>query len=329
METHYNTYVFSDIIWIMKIKKLSRHYIYVAVVLWLIYCAISLLTPLPTSTNQYHLSLLVIKLITVTFLVPLLICWVFAVSGWLRFLDFTRRLPEGTQKRGFFMITLGLLVLALDLIIPSMISAFYGFFRGDMTNATWVVINSYIGIILPLLSFALMYIGSSQLVGRTDQKIPFFSKVITAIMPATLFAIFYIYMIFTNPARQFSHDPAIRPTYYLPDLLIIVTSIVPVVASWVLGLLLVLNLEHYSHHTRSVNRRALISFYNGIVIIVASTILVQALKSLGSGRFQDTNLGLILVMLYALLGLITFGFGLIAHGAKRLERPTKYQSMGG
>jgi hypothetical protein len=313
----------------MKIKRLSQHYILVAVVLWLIYCVVSLLTPLPESSNQYHFSPLAIGLLQVTVSIFLLIIWTFAVSGWLRFLEFTRTIREGTQKSGFFLITLGLLVMAINLILPSMVRAFYGLFGGDMANPTWVIMDTYVGIFLPLTSFALMYAGSSKLVGRTDQRIPFSSKAITAVIPATLFAIFYIYMIFTNPVREFSSDPAIRPTYFLPDPAIVMTIIVPVVISWIFGLLLALNLEHYSHHTRSINRRALINIYNGILAIVAASILTQALSSLGASRFQDLNLTLILVMIYALLAFITFGFGLIAHGAKRLMRPAEHQSTGG
>jgi hypothetical protein len=314
----------------MKIKKLSRRYILVAVLLWIVYCGASFFTPIPEETaNQYHLSTLGIKLLLISIYLPFLVVWVFAVSGWLRFLDFTRKIPEGTQKKGFFFITLGLLVMTINLIVPGTVKSVYGMLGGSAADPAWVITNNYVSIALPLLSFALMFKGSSLLVSRTDQKIPFISKIITAIMPATLFALFYIYMIFTNPTRQFSTDPAIRPTYFLPDLLVATTIIVPVVVTWVFGLLLVLNLEHYSHHTVSVNRRALISFYNGIVVIVAASILIQALNSIGSSRFQGINLGLILVILYAVLGLITLGFGLIAHGAKGLEKPVKNQNAGG
>jgi hypothetical protein len=110
--------------------------------------------------------------------------------------------------------------------------------------------------------------------------------------------------------------------------MIITTIILPVVATWFLGLLLVLNLEHYSHYSKTINRLGLVSFYNGIIIIVATTILTQVLASLGNSRFANLNLGVLLAIIYVFLGLLALGFGLIARGAKKLQSPISKDESG-
>jgi hypothetical protein len=312
----------------MKIKKLSRHYIFLAVIFWIIYCGVSLLTPLGNTPEQLNISPTALRFLMISFYLPFLICWIFAISACINFWNFTRTLPEGTLQNGFWLITLGLTILTIDLTIPGTIGVLYGFFGGDTNEAGWVIFNRYLDILLPILSFIPMYIGSVMLVHRTDQKVSAASKLITAILPATIFSIFYIYMIFTDPTRQISTDPLIPATYFLADSLIIITVVIPVIATWVLGLLLVQNLDHYSHHTRTVNRSGLVTFYNGMLVIIAATIIVQALNSLGSTRFQDISLGLVIFLLYVLIIFITLGLGLIARGAKNLYKPTRKPSHG-
>lgn len=311
----------------MRIKKLSRHYILLAVIFWIIYCGASLLTPLGNTPEQLNISPDALRFLLISFYLPFLICWIFAISACINFWNFTRTLPKGTLQNGFLLMTLGLIILTIDLTIPGIIGVLYGFFGGDTNEAGWVIFNRYLDILVPILSIVPMYAGSLMLVNRTDQKISTASKLITAILPATMFSTFYIYMIFTDPTRQISTDPLIPATYFLADSLIVMTVVIPVVATWVLGLLLVQNLDHYSHHTRTVNRPGLVTFYNGMLVIVAATIIIQAINSLGSTRFQDISLGLVIFLLYALIIIITFGLGLIARGAKNLYKPTRKQSL--
>jgi hypothetical protein len=218
-------------------------------------------------------------------------------------------------------ITYGLLVLFGSLVIPTMIRAVYLFFAHDSRGAGWNVFNNYMGIFFPLLSFFLMFLGSVQIARHIQPKVTRLAKATTVLLPVALFSVFYLFMIFTNPIRQISSDPTVPATYFLSDGMIVSTIVLPVIVTWLLGLLLVVNLEHYSHFSKTINRPALVSFYNGIIIIVAITILSQVLSSLGSNRFSHLSLGVLLILVYALLGLVTFGFGLIAHGARKLQPP--------
>lgn len=311
----------------LKLKSRWRFTVLV-VLLWGVYCGITLLTPQGPSLEKYHISTLTLSLLIVSVSLPYLICWLFAVSGWLHLRAFTQKQPPGAERDGFVKISHGLFALVASLVVPTLVGAVYVYISHDSTSPGWNIFKNYMGIFFPLLGFLFMFMGSSQIVSQITPRVTRLAKATTVFFPVALFSVFYLFMIFANPTRQASLDPSVQPTYFLPDSMIIGTIILPVIATWSLGLLFVLNLEHYSHYSKSINRPALVSFYNGIIIIVAITILTQVLASLGNGRLASLNLGAILGILYVLLGLLAFGFGLVASGVRKLQTPASKTEPG-
>ena len=310
---------------------MKRRWQYVGLILgvWLVYLGFSLATPQPASSTRYHLSNTTVNLIRVTFELPFLFCWLYAVSGWLHFRDYIKGRPHDHEHQAFAKIAQGLLTLIIGLIVPTVISTIYLYYNnGASQGPLWVRINNYINIFFPLLGFLWMLKGSQQLMNTLKLKVTSWSKIITVLIPVSLFAVFYLALIFTNPTRQSSPDATLPATYYLPDVLIILTIIIPVICTWVMGLLLALNLEQFSHHTVRSHQLALVSFYNGVLAIVGGAILSQALSSLGSHRFSKLNVGLILSLVYLLLLIITVGYGLIARGAKKLAQADTHIATG-
>lgn len=308
--------------------ELRWRFILLVVLLWGVYCIFTLLTPQDPSVEKYQLSTITINLLIISVSLPYLICWLFAVSGWLYLREFAHEQPPGAERDGFTKIAYGLLALVASLVVPTLVRATYTYISHDSTSAGWNIFNNYMGIFFPLLGFLLMFMGSSQIASQITPKITRLAKATTVFFPVALFSVFYLFMIFANPTRQASLDPSVQPTYFLSDSMIIGTIILPVVATWFLGLLLVLNLEHYSHYSKRINRPGLVSFYNGIIIIVAVTILTQVLASLGNSRFANLNLGVLLAIIYVFLGILALGFGLIARGAKKLQPPTSKTESG-
>ena len=297
--------------------------------LWGVYCGITLLTPQdPAAVEKYHISTLTLNLLVVSVSLPYLICWLFGISGWLHLREFASKQPRGAEHGGFTKIAYGLLALVASLVVPTLVRAVYTYISHDSTSAGWNIFSNYMGIFFPLLGFLLMFMGSLQISSQITPKVTRLAKAITVFFPVALFSVFYLFMIFANPTRQTSLDPSVQPTYFLSDSMIVGTIILPVIATWFFGLLLVLNLEHYSHYSKTINRPGLVSFYNGVIIIVAITILTQVLASLGNSRFANLNLGALLAIVYVFLGLLAFGYGLIARGAKKLQPPTSKTESG-
>ena len=309
--------------------ELRLRFAVIIMLLWGVYCGITLLTPQDPSVDKYQLSPITLNFLIISVSLPYLICWLFGIFGWLHLREFTRKQPRGAERDGLRKITYGLLALVASLVVPTLVGAVYVFVSHDSTSAGWNIFSNYLGIFFPLLGFLLMFIGSAQITSQIRPKITKLAKAMTVFFPVALFSVFYLFMIFANPSRQTSLDPLIEPTYFLPDSMIIGIIVLPVIATWFLGLLLVLNLEHYSHYSKTVNRSGLISFYNGIIIIVAITIITQVLASLGNGRLDNLNLGAILAIVYVFLGLLALGYGLIARGAKKLHQPLASKTESG
>lgn len=301
--------------------KKKWQYFAIVLVIWLVYAGFSLYTPQPVTSSKYHLSTTTLNLIIITFEVPFFVCWIYAVAGWRHFCEYINKHPDNLEKKGFMKISRGMLILIIGLIVPTVLSTVYLYFnRHASENSTWVIVSNYINILFPLMGFFWMFRGSLQLMDSIKVKIASWSKIITVLIPVTLFTIFYVALIFTNPARRDSSDPSVLATYFISDKLIVLTIILPVVLTWVEGLLLALNIEQFSNHAPLKLKSALVNFYNGLLIIVGAAILSQALSSLGNARFSKLNLGLILFMIYFLLLIIAVGYGLIARGAKKLAR---------
>ncbi len=291
----------------------------VIILIWGLYCGVTLLTPQDPSVNRFNISPITLNLVIISVTIPYLICWLFAALGWFHIREFTRKKSAGLERDGFAKIKWGLLALVASLIVPTVVQVAYRYIAHDTAGASWNIFYNYLGIFFPLVGFLLMFIGSAQIVSKITPKITWLSRTTTALFPVALFSVFYLFMVFANPSRQVSSDPSVEPTYFLPDPMIIGTIILPVVATWFFGLLMVLNLQHYSHYSKTIYRPGLVSFYNGVIVIVAITMLTQVLASLGGSRLSNLNLGAILAIVYIFLGILAAGYGLIAHGAKKLQ----------
>jgi len=301
----------------MKYKWL---YYGAAFLVWLAYSAATF-SPgsLADTAQKYHLPMFGVILIFASIELPFLICWLFGTAGWLYFRAYVHTMPDNTaHRRGYRLVLAGLAILVLGLIVPSIISTLYARFVDAQPGPIRTWISTYTGIIFPLIGFFVASLGSRRLLESLKLKAEPWLKSPTAVVPIVVFAAFYLGLIFTNPGRQLPTAPGLTATYYLPDILIILTIVLPVVATWAFGFRMVLNLEHYSHYVAPDHKPALANIYNGVLVIIGSIILQQVIASLGSSRLTGLNLGLILIIIYLLLIIIAVGYGLIARSARQL-----------
>ncbi len=300
-----------------------------ALAVWLVYLVLSY-NPAQNAASaaKYHLSSLVLIILSASLSLPFLVCWLLGVAGWSYLREYTHRLSGGVDQKGYQNILRGLTILIIGLMLPAFISSLYVHYSGSATGPVRTWVTTYSNLIFPLVGFSLMYLGSRQLLQSLQLKTTPWAKFTTVLIPISVFAIFYVSMVFSNPARQTSADPSLPATYFLPDVLIVLTIVVPVIVTWGMGLLMALNLENYSHYVRSHQKPGLVSIYNGSLAIIGGTILSQALASLGSTRLSALNLALILLLVYVLLVTIGIGYGLIARGAKRLAASDLEPSTG-
>lgn len=300
-------------------EKIPDYYTAIVVALWAVYALASFMSPNNVASSQkYGVSMLVLALLLSTLLVPILAIWMFAVAGCRHFFEFSRTLKLKAKRKAYHMIAIGLMIIAGYLIIIPTMTSLYVLWGGNTLDSLYVIARNYISVLSTLASFAFMFAGSIMLLRVQRQKVPSMTILLNAGLPVTLFTLLYSYLVFSNPIRQTGGDNLASATFYLSDPIIVMTIIAPAVATWMLGLMLIINMEHYSRYTKIANRRGIIDFYNGMLVVVAGLILSQIVNSLGVGRTSELSLGVVLIILYLLLGLIAFGFALIARGAKRI-----------
>jgi hypothetical protein len=271
------------------------------------------------AAEMYQTTPMVIGLLVASLQIPILACWLLAVAGWFYFRQYVRSLPPSAVSRPGYRLLLGaLLALVLAVILPTLINTLTARLVGGGPTPWRTIMNTYITIGLPLIAFWLASLGSTRLIESVKQTARSWLRSAVVLVPIVVFGAFYITLIFTNPSRQVSANPAIPATYYLPDILIVLTIIVPVIATWAMGLQFVLNLERYSHYVAPGRKAAFISIYNGALAIIGSVVLQQVISSLGSTRATGLNIAVILALVYILLLIIAVGYAFIAHGAKQL-----------
>ncbi len=305
----------------ISIKNYINRYTIMLSIVWIIYVSLSLFSPETVkTTEQYEISLLVLYLLSLSVFLPLFFIWYCAIAGWSRFHDFTGGIKKRTKREAYNLITIGISILALQLILVPIASSAYRFMGGNTDVAEYIIASNYESTFVTLVSFCFIFWGSIRLLRTQKQKIPLATKILNVGVPVGLFGVFYSILVFSNPARQISNDNLATATYHMPDELVFGTIMLPVVVTWALGLMIVINMEHYARYSKLPSRKGIINFYNGILMIVAATILTQIVEALGTSRTSEFGLGPTLIIVYTLLVIIGLGFALVARGSLQMRQ---------
>jgi hypothetical protein len=140
------------------------------------------------------------------------------------------------------------------------------------------------------------------------------------VMIVSVLALVYIFLIYTNPNRQEAINAVTPASYYLPDFFIATTLVIPVIAMWWFGFSAAFLLSEVI--TRSINAdqfKAQTKILYGIWAIIFTSILLQALLSLGAGRLMSIGLGPLLGIVYVFIVLQGVGYLFVSLGARQLN----------
>jgi hypothetical protein len=311
----------------MTTKKMHAIFYGVIVAVWGLYLYVTLSAP--QSSNQFNLSRLQIVLLQLTITVPYLVAWLAAARGALLLRGHAKKLADGVMRQGFSFVATGLWWLFASLFLPTLISALRTALRAYPTlsaelTAPLIIASNYVNIVLPLIGFWFLYHGARRIATPApsaskqtswDKSNPIIVGVFLAIV-----APLYVYLVFTNPVRTVSTDPAIVATYHLPDILIVLTIVIPALVSWGLGMSASLALSGFiPQGSQLLKRYALQTFTRGVWLIIAASMLLQMLVSVGSQRFAGIGLGSILLILYVFIGLQVLGYILTTIGVQGLS----------
>jgi hypothetical protein len=280
-----------------------------------VYLVLTMTAPRSTEANPYHFSVALILVLSLTIIGLLLLTWVLGFYAWLQLDRYTNKLPAGPSRQAFGQMARGMWLLAAGLVVSSLLSATKAFYANDALISTVMTqLNYYIIVGFPFLGFMWLRTGSRHLAVAAQAAMTIQAKLLTVGPPVALLASFYVFLAVTNstPGAQMLASGPI-------GFLVLPASIILVVASWVLGLLAALNVERATYRGEGArNSQPLVKLYNGILTTTGGFIILDALLSLGTTRLQALPVSVILLLIYAFIGVVGLGFFLVGRSVREL-----------
>ncbi len=294
---------------------------------WAVYILLTLAAPSAQNSQPQRFSSTAILFLRITLLAPYMLTWLVAVIGWFNFNQFafdTQR-KRAPNHAAFRLISRGLGLLIFDLIgIPMISVARSVWAENEQVAASLTIVSNYLHIVVPLIAFSFLYAGSRKLALSGRYASGLRSNMLPSLLATSLFTTLLSLAVFGNTSRQMAPEAGRFATYYVSDPLIIITIILPLAITWLLGLQAALNTERYAHSLlQPLWRRAIIHFFHGLLAIVSSSIILQAITAFGSEQLQQVNLALILAVIYLFIIIQAVGYLFIKKSAKQLSHLIK------
>lgn len=286
----------------------------------LIYIFSSFLSPIDTETLiRYNVSEQQLRLITVTFLLPLICIWLCAVYGFVHFKQYAMSIKGSPQGYGTNTIANGIGLIALQLVssgVLSILSSIEEIKQAIGGDKGIEIISTSTSIILTLASTILVFEGARQLNKSLHKylKLKIFTKSFYVLMVISL--IFIANVIYRYPTYETSNT-----IYdYIPLWAAILFVSVPYIITWNLALLSVRSLYHYRKQVKGkVYQRTLGLLTTGLVLIMCSTVLIQLLGTF-TNAFSDLKIVPLLMAVYSLIIIIGIGYLYLAKAATKLRQ---------
>lgn len=272
------------------------------------------LSPDPKAVQQLHTTEATYRLAVLVLLVPYGVIWYAAFYAFTRLLKYahaTKGYPDG---EAFRKITIGMGVLAYGLVLPttaSLVLQNIAIHSPDFKPAA-VIISNYLTILVVLTTFA--FIGSgTRILTNTIKRRP-------GLVGSRVFALIFIILSVAFTYLATTYHAEHPHVYYLSTPLLIFTFIIPYLCGWSMALLSAYEFGMYAKYAKGLlYQRALQLLSYGIITTVAGSVAIQFLNNTIIAA-NANSVGYVLLVDYALLAIIVVGLGMMAFGAKKLQK---------
>jgi hypothetical protein len=284
------------------------------VILLVIACGLALgLPPDPHELARLHISAIGYRVAITTLLIPYALIWYTGFYVLAKLQEYCRYVKKTKEGVAFRKITAGIGVLAFGLVIPTIISLILD----DIAQHTIsfavpdTIINTYITLLVPVLSLTLINGGSYFLMATTKARASLASMRVFAVL-FILLSVVFTFLVMRNHAM--------RHSLHLNTVLLILTFIVPYLYAWYAALMSAFELRLYSQFVKGLlYRRALVQFSSGIAIAIFGSIAIQFVQATIAERVSK-SLGSLLVIEYVLLLIVAAGLLVMAAGTRKLKK---------
>lgn len=286
------------------------------------YILLTLLLPASASTlRHYHLTVSQAHAISLGVVVPYAIIWFMAFFGYDRLRKYSSGISKQPDGQPMQTVTRGLQLLAFSLPVASIISSlssYVGSRSGRLMPASTIVSN-YVNLAIVFVAFYFLWRGTQRLTQTLGTK-PDKPNERLLLLFFIASSVLFVYLSLTNPVRQFPSATVDHAAYYMTDWLLILTILIPYIVIWFWGIFSAYNVYLYRKYVSGVlYQRALGELAVGIGVTIIGIMAIRFLVSLTT-MFSNLRLQALLTAIYLLLIVIALGFGLIAFGAKKLQK---------
>jgi hypothetical protein len=167
-----------------------------------------------------------------------------------------------------------------------------------------------------LISFWLITRGAGKLARLIKKPAPQSAK---ALVTVTVFMLAGLYAFLA--LAKATHDGTGGPAnYHLPGWLVLLTIILPYLFVWHRGSIAAFEIQWYRKHTKGLlYKRSLKLLAAGVASVIVTQIVFQFFVAVAD-TVGGLRLGSLLLVIYALLGVMAAGYVMIAMGAKKLQK---------
>ncbi len=321
----------------------KKNYIIFSVLI-LAYVLISFLTPLNlTNLAKYNITPFQDYLIIASFVVIVVGIWATIFYSYLKFRSYTALIQGQPDAEPLKYLSYGLAVWAWGSPISSLVTSLFSYattvatLNGsfnllgmNLTTATLnpisTIVSKYISVIITVA--ALYFISrAAELMAKSKQIDVTAAKSLVWNALYFLIAGLYIYAVLHDPNRATPIVEGGKATYYLPDLTIIFTIVLPYLFSWFIGFQAAASINAYRKQVQGVIYRDALKFVAlGVNAVILGSVFTQFLTTSTVflvGLLTANSIVPILILIYVLLAIIAVGYILIAVGANKLNKIEK------
>lgn len=287
----------------------------------IVYLFFVLSAPIATSSPALQAYTTKIKFVRLVLSVGYIIFWFCGAYAITKLETYNNLIKGHTESDAFKKIYQGLVILTAGMVLWPVVSSSRATVlqNPDLVRGLTMLFN-YTMILPTLMGFYLINKGSKKLLAVVDiKKTERFSNLLPGLVLFLALPI-YLWLIFTNPQRSVT-SAGVPSTFYLPDYLILLTIVLPAMASWVLGLLAVVKLRLFQTKAPGlVYKRSLPALYHGLAGVILGSLFLQGIVSLGTNRLLGLSHVLLVLTVYTFAGMLAIGYFLIARGTKSLTK---------
>src|SRR3989344_8109916 len=238
------------------------------------YVYLTLNAPSPANTRpECPLTGIQKILMQFSFIGLMVVTWILgAVAVWQAWY-FSQTTNKGEFDTIFKNLSFGVGILLSALIVATLIGQIRTYHPGneDIRRVVTIAVN-YVYVFAQFLGFWFFYKGFA-----VKEKKPgvYNHNIIVGIILTLVIGSFWVALIFSNPTRQVSGGPGITPSFYISDLLIIATIILPTLLGWFFGITSSLRLADFSIEASDVNyQKAFSKLVSGVWLLILGFIIL-------------------------------------------------------